>query len=106
MRRTGLCFSLGRLYSLTMLLNVNAAHRLSKRNGNSSAGDDDGNRSKFGSTSKRVGLGGVQVGHMTTVQIDDARDDEPIRLDELKDLAKLTQNRVSSLRLVDEGFWS
>lgn len=94
--RTGLGFSLGRLYTLTMLLNLNAARSLSSRNGNSSSGVDHADRSAFGSTSKHVGLGVVTVGHSTTVQIDDAREDEPIRLDELKDLAKLTQNRVSS----------
>lgn len=85
---TGLCFGLGRAYSLTLLMNLNAAHNLAKRNGESDQLTNGGG----GVTGTKRGGGaygssGIAVGHTTTVQVEDARED-PILLEDLREFAR------------------
>lgn len=82
---TGLCFGLGRAYSLTLLMNLNAAHNLAKKNNESDQLTNGGmTGTKRGAA---FGLSGIAVGHTTTVQVEDARED-PIRLEDLREFAR------------------
>lgn len=68
-----------------MLLNVNAAHTLTKQHNSEEI-------SQYGYGSKHLGIGGVSVNHSTTIQVEDGRGDA-IHLDDLNSIAKLTQNQ-------------
>lgn len=78
----GFAYGLGRVYSLTMLANLNAGRNIARR----TAAEDNARSAADNTRSRKTALASIQVSHSATIQIEDDRDD--IQLDRLAPLTK------------------